>query len=547
MRSIAILLVASFSLLLFSGCDTGNRKPVEMTAQQKMNFDNLLFVATTYYTPTEAPAKLEEFRISLDKAKQRQPQTLADAWEYLFTLANLTSGNMEVQDEYVASYIHNFPNSKYIPMLLEYYGGILYENGEYMLAAKQYSKILTEFPSFKPSIVKYKNLLTRFELDEIGQAESLALDILKNHPTAKEVPNSYLAAGISAHARGDFPKSIEYLWSHFLSIRKGILEEETLFEGTRIALEDMKKKTTGDQLLDILALRSQFYGSKSDEAFEFASEFINLKLLPKYSRLAYEYSLLMIAYKENSADIDAHISKWEKISEPEMAKRYFALRLDRLFEAEKFLEALRIFKAAKPEYQNFPDSLRIASLCAIHFDFYLEAENYSKKGLFSIPYDIDMQMVAGICRLIGKPAPELIGSNPLSGQKTKLSELKGKVVILDFRIYDGGLKCDEVEFLTAIEKSHKARGVEIMSIVINAGEFEDASLIEDIEKEFRTRKMYWPLLYAGNWGNSEIQNIYSVLEVPFLLMVDKSGNVARYRKYGEYLFDPLEKMIESVD
>ncbi len=132
--------------------------------------------------------------------------------------------------------------------------------------------------------------------------------------------------------------------------------------------------------------------------------------------------------------------------------------------------------------------------------------------------------------LLGKPAPELTGIKEWkNGGPVKLSELRGKVVLLDFWGYWCG-PCNRImPNLMELHDTFKDRGLVIIAI----HDFSVDSIEEMDAKLGETRKKLW----AGR-------------DIPFLLGLDSGETIADYGIVGwptTLLIDRDGKVLEDVE
>ena len=123
----------------------------------------------------------------------------------------------------------------------------------------------------------------------------------------------------------------------------------------------------------------------------------------------------------------------------------------------------------------------------------------------------------------------------LNGKTVKLSDFKGKTVLLDF----WATWCPPCRAsIPGIEKLHKAyreKGLVVLGISLDEGGW-------DAVNAFRTE---YGMTYSVLKGNEDVSVQYMVRSIPTLIVVDKQGIVARrYLGFGNE--DELEKDIKNI-
>ena len=109
----------------------------------------------------------------------------------------------------------------------------------------------------------------------------------------------------------------------------------------------------------------------------------------------------------------------------------------------------------------------------------------------------------------------------IDGRRVKLSDLKGKVVVLDFWATWCGPCVKSVPTLVQLYEKYRARGLEILSITVD--EQADLYKIAPFAKEYQIA--YPVLLDAG------AKELYNVKSFPTTIFIDRAGQV-RYRDTG---------------
>jgi thiol-disulfide isomerase/thioredoxin len=133
-----------------------------------------------------------------------------------------------------------------------------------------------------------------------------------------------------------------------------------------------------------------------------------------------------------------------------------------------------------------------------------------------------------------KAAPDF-ALKSVEGKTVKLSDYKGKVVILDFWATWCPPCRKGIPDLVAIKKEYENKGVEIIGISID-----DQKSIEQVKQFVKDQKMNYPVVYT----DSKVTSDYGGVEnIPTSFIIDKKGNqVAKF--VGLY---PKETYTNEID
>lgn len=138
-------------------------------------------------------------------------------------------------------------------------------------------------------------------------------------------------------------------------------------------------------------------------------------------------------------------------------------------------------------------------------------------------------------QMVDVPAPEIVQSDT-AGVMRKLSDLKGKYVLIDFWASWCGPCRRENPTVVAMYKKYHEKGFEVFSVSLDR---DKQSWINAINQD--------GLLWANhvsdlkNWGNAAAAT-YGVQSIPRTVLVDKDGNIVAHNLRGE----ELEKRLKDI-
>jgi peroxiredoxin len=162
---------------------------------------------------------------------------------------------------------------------------------------------------------------------------------------------------------------------------------------------------------------------------------------------------------------------------------------------------------------------------------------------WGFPRTVARLLLAGVCILAlaapgwgaDKPAPDFTLKDVLQGKEYTLSQLKGKVVVINFFTFFCGPCRDEMPELNQINNELKGKGLETLGIALSS----DPTQIRFLVKQLG---LQYPVLI----GNDKVSNDYgSIAVVPTTVIIDKKGNVA-HRIEGVRKKAVFVKMIEPL-
>lgn len=131
--------------------------------------------------------------------------------------------------------------------------------------------------------------------------------------------------------------------------------------------------------------------------------------------------------------------------------------------------------------------------------------------------------------LVGKPAPQFVDYESVSGKKVSLKDIKGKNVYMDiWATWCGPCKA-EIPALKELEKEYKGKNIAFVSISVDEGRGYPNNSKEAAKKGWKKmiadKKMEGIQLLADNAWNSDFIKAFKVRSIPRFIILDKNGIV----------------------
>jgi len=123
----------------------------------------------------------------------------------------------------------------------------------------------------------------------------------------------------------------------------------------------------------------------------------------------------------------------------------------------------------------------------------------------------------------------------LQGGSLKLSEQKGKVVLIDFWATWCAPCRAEVPHLKTLYADFKAKGFEIIGISLDRDE-------QDLKKYIEENGLTWPIAFSGKAWKDETAALYGVQSIPSMWLIDRQGILRHFDLRGEDLREAVKDL-----
>lgn len=137
---------------------------------------------------------------------------------------------------------------------------------------------------------------------------------------------------------------------------------------------------------------------------------------------------------------------------------------------------------------------------------------------------------------VGNPAPAF-EFQMADGKKGSLSDYKGKVLVLDFWASWCGPCRQEIPNMKKYYEEFKGKDVEFLSVSIDADK-------KAWEKARGEENMAWPQGWVTDGGKA-VMNTYQFGGIPFILVIDKDGNIYKKQVRGEGIKKAVEDALSG--
>ncbi len=153
--------------------------------------------------------------------------------------------------------------------------------------------------------------------------------------------------------------------------------------------------------------------------------------------------------------------------------------------------------------EYWPNSSRTQNLVNIA----MRGRKNTRKRVVELEIDNDKVKETGIIDM---------GFPDINGEERRLSELKGKVVLLDFTAYGLQNSQDRNIALRELYNKYNERGLEIYQVAVDADQHYWKTMC---------RQLPWICVWNPNGEANDIVTIYNVQQVPTWFLIDRSNTL----------------------
>lgn len=229
---------------------------------------------------------------------------------------------------------------------------------------------------------------------------------------------------------------------------------------------------------------------------------------------------------EIKKDIEAHKDKAKKLilTTPGSLSAYFAIyqKVNDTYLFSPYVKEDAPFCKAVATFFNafMPDYERTKNLYSLVIDAIKSERSAMAKEVWN-----------NVLQKVGKGYIDLV-LNDKNNQKRKLSELEGKVVLLDFSSYESKESVDYTFALRDLYNKYHTRGFEIYQVSVDRNKLLWQQSVENIP---------WICVREESESSTNSVTTYNVNSIPTCFLMDKKGNII-VRSPG---FNVLDKLIQK--
>jgi thiol-disulfide isomerase/thioredoxin len=137
-------------------------------------------------------------------------------------------------------------------------------------------------------------------------------------------------------------------------------------------------------------------------------------------------------------------------------------------------------------------------------------------------------------------APDLATGNWINSEPLKLTDLRGRVVLIEFWTF-GCYNCrNTLPFVKTWYDRYQDKGLTVIGV--HSPEFDDERKVENLRREVASLGIRYPVVTDNDY---QTWNAYNVEAWPTMFMLDKQGRI-RWMHVGEGDYDEAERLIQKL-
>jgi len=137
-------------------------------------------------------------------------------------------------------------------------------------------------------------------------------------------------------------------------------------------------------------------------------------------------------------------------------------------------------------------------------------------------------------------APELVAGDWINSEPLKLTDLRGRVVLIEFWTF-GCYNCrNTLPYVKSWDDRYRAKGLTVIGV--HSPEFEEERKVENLRREVSSLGIRYPVVTDNDY---QTWNAYKVEAWPTTFLLDKQGRI-RWKHVGEGAYDEAERLIQKL-
>ena len=137
-------------------------------------------------------------------------------------------------------------------------------------------------------------------------------------------------------------------------------------------------------------------------------------------------------------------------------------------------------------------------------------------------------------------APELASGDWINSEPIKLTDLRGRVVLIEFWTF-GCINCrNTLPFVKSWDDRYRAKGLTVIGV--HSPEFDEERKVEHLRREVASLGIRYPVVTDNDY---QTWKAYKVEAWPTVFLLDKQGRI-RWMRVGEGDYDEAERLIQKL-